>query len=143
MNPEGLSLTPITAMQCCLYLEKHLMKIRTNGQNPTSRQVLFLSRCGLSEISKSCLRNMDIQLLWKKSDVLTLDAQACLANSGLKLNCSFLLRNSVLCCPHPACLPSPTSFPSTPWLWRAIPKKEQPTHLFPKRVPGLQQLLYY
>lgn len=37
----SLNLEPVIAVQCCLSLEKHVMKIKNHGPNSTSRQVLF------------------------------------------------------------------------------------------------------
>ena len=64
LSPESLNLEPVTTMQCCLNLEKHLMKIKNCGRFLTSKQVLFPLH-GVSKIGKFCLKNLDFQLLWK------------------------------------------------------------------------------
>lgn len=42
LNSESLNPEPVTTIQYCLSLEKHAMKIKNHGPNPTSTEVLFL-----------------------------------------------------------------------------------------------------
>lgn len=63
LNPKSLNIEPVNTIQHYLSLDKHKIKIKNHGPNPTSTQVLFLLN-GVSKISKFCLKkNCNFQFL--------------------------------------------------------------------------------